>query len=94
MRYLPVKPSNNVFSLAPRTWIGWLVAVAVGVSALIAAALFVTAALVASLLLAAFLIARAYWLTRKAERDRAKEFLTAEYKVEREEPPGFRRPRS
>lgn len=73
------------YTLTPRTWLGWVVTVVVGLVLLVAAALFVTAALIAGFLVAAFLVARALWLIRKAEKARAKSFLEAEYEVEREE---------
>lgn len=69
----------------PRTWLGRFFALLVGFALLLTAALFATIALVAGALVAAFVIARAYWLMRKAEKRRQKEFLHAEYTVEPEE---------
>jgi len=75
---------------APRTWIGRLLAVAVGAALLVAAVLFLAVALIAGALIAAFVIARAFWLMRKAEKERAREFLDADYRVEPEETPQLR----
>lgn len=70
---------------APRTWVGWFVTVVVGLVLLAVAAVFLTAALIAGFVIATVLLARVWWLMRKAERARAKQYLSAEYEVEREE---------
>lgn len=84
-RAVRVRQRSRAFQFAPRTWLGWVVTVVVGLILLAVAAVFVTAALIAGLVIAAGLIARAWWLIRKAERAREKEYLSAEYHVEREE---------
>lgn len=76
---------TNVFSLAPRTWLGRIVVAIVALVLLVVAAVFATVALVVGMFVAAFLVARVLWLLRKAEKERAKAFLRAEYTVEQEE---------
>lgn len=76
---------TNVLYLAPRTWFGWVATAIVGLVLLVVAVLFAAVAVIAGLLIASFLVARALWLMRKAEKDRSRAYLQAEYEVEHEE---------
>lgn len=74
--------TQRVSSFLPRTWFGRFFALLIGFALLLTAALFATIALVAGAIVATVVIARAWWLLRKAEKRRAREFLQAEYRVE------------
>lgn len=79
-----VNPRVHTVQFAPRTWVGWFLAAVVGLVLFAAAAVFVTAALIAGFVIAAVLLGRVWWLTRKVKRSRAEEYLSAEYRVQRE----------
>ena len=74
------------FYLMPRSWLGWVGTIVVGLILLAVAAVFVTAALIAGFVIAAVVLVRAWWLTRKFRRRRSCEYLSAEYTVEVEAP--------